>query len=119
PEFVYRLTPLALARALSENVSVEQVLAFLERVSGGRVPPNVSVSLRDWAEKFGAVRLRRAVVLQVRTEVTLQELRTLPQTAPYLIEVLSPRAALVGEEDWPRLVEELRKLGYLPQLEGL
>jgi hypothetical protein len=119
PDFVYRLTPIALARALSENVSGEQVLAFLERVSGGRVPPNVSVFLRDWAEKFGAVRLRRAVVLQVRKEITLQELRTLPQTAPYLIEVLSPRAALVSEEDWPRLVEELRKLGYLPQIEGL
>ncbi|HIP95693.1 MAG TPA: hypothetical protein EYH32_00575 [Anaerolineae bacterium] len=119
PEFVYRLTPAALARALGENVSVKQVLAFLERISGGRVPPNVSVALRGWAEKFGAVRLRRAVVLQVRKEITLQELRTLPQTAPYLIEILSPRAALVKEEDWPRLLEELRKLGYLPQVEGL
>ncbi len=118
-EFVYRLTPDALTRALGENVSVEQVLALLERISGGRVPPNVSASLRNWAEKFGAVRLRRAVVLQVRKEITLQELRTLPQTAPYLVEVLSSRAALVSEEDWPRLVEELRKLGYLPQVEGL
>ena len=119
PEFVYRLTPAALARALGENVSVKQVLAFLERISGGRVPSNVSVSLRGWAEKFGAVRLRRAVVLQVRKEITLQELRTLPQTAPYLIEIISPRAALVKEEDWPHLLEELRKLGYLPQVEGL
>jgi len=118
-EFVYRLTPAALARTLSEKVSVEQVLAFLERISDGRVPPNVSVALRDWAGKFGAVQLRRAVVLQVRKEITLQELRTLPQTAPYLIEVLSPRAALVKEEDWPRLMEELKKLGYLPQVEGL
>lgn len=118
-EFVYRLTPAALARALSEKVSVEQVLAFLERISGGRVPPNVSLALRGWAEKFGAVRLRRAVVLQVRKEITLQELRTLPQTAPYLGEILSPRAALVKEEDWPRLVKELEKLGYLPQVEGL
>jgi len=25
----------------------------------------------------------------------------------------------VAEEDWPKLVEELRKLGYLPQIEGL
>ncbi|MCR4405815.1 MAG: helicase-associated domain-containing protein [Anaerolineae bacterium] len=118
-EFVYRLTPAALARTLSEKVSVEQVLAFLERVSDRRVPPGVSVALRGWAEKFGAVRLRRAVVLQVRKEITLQELRTLPQTAPYLVEILSPRAALVKEEDWPRLVEELEKLGYLPQVEGL
>lgn len=118
-EFVYRLTPVALARALREKVSVEQVLAFLERVGGRRVPPNVSVSLRDWAEKFGVVRLRRAMVLQVRKEITLQELRTLPQTAPYLVEILSPRAALVKEEDWPRLVEELEKLGYLPQVERL
>ncbi|MBC7249148.1 MAG: helicase-associated domain-containing protein [Anaerolineae bacterium] len=118
-EFVYRLTPAALARALSEKVSVEQVLAFLERVSGGQVPPRVSVALRGWAEKFGAVRLRRAVVLQVRKEITLQELRTLPQTASYLVEILSPRAALVKEENWPRLVEELEKLGYLPQVEGL
>jgi len=100
-------------------VFVKQVLAFLERNGGERVPSNVSVFLRGWAAKFGAVRLRRAVVLQVRKEITLQELRTLPQTAPYLIEIISPRAALVKEEDWPHLLEELRKLGYLPQVEGL
>jgi len=36
-----------------------------------------------------------------------------------LKEVISPKTAIVAEEDWPKLVEELRKLGYLPQIEGL
>jgi hypothetical protein len=49
----------------------------------------------------------------------LQELQAQPQTRPYLQEIISPTAATVAEKDWPRLVEELRKLGCLPHMEGL
>jgi hypothetical protein len=59
------------------------------------------------------------VLLQVKDELILQKLQTLSQTKPYLQEIISPTAATVTEKDWPRLVEELRKLGYLPHVEGV
>ena len=55
----------------------------------------------------------------MKDELILQELQTLPETRPYLQEIISPTAAIVAEKDWPSLVEELRKLGYLPHVEGL
>jgi hypothetical protein len=59
------------------------------------------------------------VLLQVKDESILQKLQTLRQTRPHLQEIISATAATVAEKDWPSLVEELRKLGYLPHVEGL
>ncbi len=117
--YAYRLTRDSLARAFRQGIRMDMILAFLRRVSGDKVPRNVVLALRRWGEKYGQVRLRRAVLLQTRSELTLRELQKLPQTRPYLKEVISPKTAIVAEEDWPKLVEELRKLGYLPQIEGL
>jgi hypothetical protein len=46
----------------------------------------------------------------------MEELRTLPQTKVYLREIISPKAAIVAKEDWPKLLDELRRLGYLPEI---
>lgn len=117
--YVYRITRDSLARGLRQGIKTEMVLAFLKRVSGGKVPRNVVLALRNWDKRRGQVRLRRALLLQVESELTLEELSTLPQTRAYLREIISPKAAIVAKEDWPKLLDELRKLGYLPKVEGL
>jgi len=116
--YLYHVTQDSLARLLREDIKVETVLGFLKQATAGRLPANVAHTLRQWGQKYGQVSLRPVVLLQVKDELILQELQTLPQTRPYLQEIISPQAATVAEKDWPRLVEELRKLGYLPHVEG-
>jgi hypothetical protein len=114
--YAYRLTRGSLARGLRQGIKTEMILAFLKRVSGGKVPRNVVSALRNWDKKRGQVRLRRALLLQVGSEVTMEELSASPQTKVYLREIISPTAAIVAQEDWPKLLDELHKLGYLPNV---
>ena len=117
--FSYRVTPESLARSGEQGIALSQIVALLERATEGSLPRNVPILLADWERKADKISLRRAVVLQTADELTLQELQHLPQTRDYLREVLGPRAALVAEGDWSRLVQALKKLGYLPRVEGL
>jgi hypothetical protein len=116
--YVYRITRDSLARGLRQGIKIEMVLAFLKRVSGGKIPQNVASALRNWDRKRGQVRLRRALLLQVESELIMEELSASPQTRAYLREIISPKAAIVTQEDWPKLLDELRKLGYLPEVES-
>ncbi|MFQ6059437.1 MAG: helicase-associated domain-containing protein [Anaerolineae bacterium] len=116
--YVYRITRNSLARGLRQGIVIEMVLTFLKRVSGGKVPRNVVSALRSWDKKRGQVRLRKALLLQVESELTLEELSTSPRTRAYLREIISPKAAIIAPEDWPKLLDELRKLGYLPKVES-
>lgn len=116
--YAYRITRDSLGRGLRQGIKTEMVLAFLKRVSGDKVPQNVVSALRSWDKKRGQIRLRRALLLQVESELTLEELTASPQTRAYLREIVSPKAAIIAREDWPKLLDELRKLGYLPEVES-
>jgi hypothetical protein len=48
PPFRYRITQSGLRRAASQGIPMEQVLAFLEDRSDGRVPANVLRALQRW-----------------------------------------------------------------------
>ncbi|MGA9347836.1 MAG: helicase-associated domain-containing protein [Anaerolineae bacterium] len=115
--YVYRITRDSLARGLRQGIKIEMVLAFLKRVSGDKVPRNVVSALQNWDKKRGQIRLRKTLLLQVESELTLEELSTLPPIRAYLREIISPKAAIVAEEDWPKLLDELRKLGYFPEID--
>ena len=119
PPFGYRISPESLSHSREQGIALSQILAFLERATNRNLPRNVTALLRDWDRKADKIALRRGVLLQTADEQTLKELQRLPQTRDYLQQVLGPQAALVAEEDWLGLVRELKKLGYLPRVEGL
>jgi hypothetical protein len=116
--YMYRITRDSLGRGLRQGIKTGMVLAFLKRVSGDKVPQNVVLALRSWDKKRGQIRLRKALLLQVESELILEELTASPQTRAYLREIVSPKAAIIAREDWPKLLDELRKLGYLPEVES-
>jgi len=115
----YRFTPASLARADKQGIRVEQVLSFLGRASGGRLPGALVQALRRWAQAGTQVRLRDMVVLQVTSAQVLEALRASPAVRPYLGEALGPLAVAVRRADWPRLEQAIRQIGYLPEVEGL
>lgn len=119
PLFTYRITPESLARSREQEIALSQIVALLERATDGKLPRNVPMLLTDWERKMGKVALRRVVVLETADELTMQELQHLPQTRGYLQEILGPQAAVIEEDDCPRLLQALTELGYLAKVEGL
>jgi hypothetical protein len=115
-EYVYALTPAVLGRALSEGIEIERIERFLSRISQGHVPAASILRLRHWAQRYGHVRLRRAVILETRTPQTMAELRTMERVKGYLRQAVSPTMAVVREGDWDPLVQELYRAGYLPEI---
>jgi hypothetical protein len=110
---IYRLHVGALGRALSRGIRVDQILAFLEQVSGGRVPANVAGQLQLWAGRHGQVELDEVALLRVESERTMRELAVLPETRSLIGRQISPTTALVRKEHLARLRKALRDLGYL------
>jgi hypothetical protein len=49
--YVYRITRESLARAFRQGIEMEGILAFLRRVSRGKLPRNVLIALRSFGEK--------------------------------------------------------------------
>ncbi|HOU24144.1 MAG TPA: hypothetical protein PLN42_07830, partial [Anaerolineae bacterium] len=50
---IYRIDGTALRACLQEGATLRQILAFLKRVSGGRLPAETAESLRALAEARG------------------------------------------------------------------
>jgi len=112
--FVYRITRTSLSRALSQGIRVDQVLAFLKRVTGDRLPSKAVEMLRSWAGRYGEVRLIRAAVLETKTAAVMRKLRAHAAIGPLLGEPLSPTRALVSDQNWRKVLALLQQSGYLP-----
>jgi hypothetical protein len=115
-EYVYAITAPSLARSLGAGIEVARIERFLARISGEQVPSAMLVRLRGWAAGYGQVSLRRVVILETRSLQVMAQLRRHERIRGYLRRALSPTTALVRESDWPRLIEELYRAGYLPEI---
>lgn len=116
--FVYRITPASLGRALGQDIRLNQVMAFLKRVTGDQLPPQAIETLRGRAGRYGEVRLIRAAVLETKTAAVMRELRAHQAIGPLLGEALSPTRTLVAEQNWRQVLALLRQTGYLPPPSG-
>jgi len=116
--FIYRVTRTSLSRALSQGIRLDQVLAFLKRVTRDRLPSKAVEMLRGWAGRYGEVRLIRTAVLEVKTAAVMRDLRAHPAIGPLLGEPLSPTRTLVAERNRRQIEAQLQQAGYLPTRQG-
>jgi hypothetical protein len=113
----HRITRGSLARARNTGVKGDAILQFLQRASGGRVPPRVAAGLTRWDQHGGAVRIQRGAVLRVEDAAVLANLRADPAVAPLLGDLLSAQAVLVSEPNLRKLQHALEELGYTTRVE--
>ncbi len=114
---LHRITRGGLARARAAGVRAEAIVEFLQRASGGHVPPRVAAALARWDQHGGAVRITRGAVLRVEDASILAALRADAAVAPLLGNLLSAQAALVNEADLPKLLKALDELGYTAKVD--
>ncbi|MHB0857233.1 MAG: helicase-associated domain-containing protein [Anaerolineae bacterium] len=112
----YRITGESVWDSQNAGVKVEQILAFLNRVSGGQVPATVVSTLQAWGSRFGGVALRRQVLLEAADEKTMQQIASRPDMRGLLGRPISATMCLVAEEDVGELTRKLKALGIWPHL---
>ncbi|MFL7790990.1 MAG: helicase-associated domain-containing protein [Anaerolineae bacterium] len=114
--FTYRLMPTSLERARQQGISVARVLEFLSQATGAPVPRSVEVALTRWDARGPEARLERVSILRLASEELMAQAMSFPSTRRLIREQIGPKAALVREKDWSRLVAALGEMGVVPDI---
>lgn len=117
PEHIhtYRVSPLSIWNARAAGVPVEEILDALEGLSKYPVPEHVPIQIRDFASRYGRLRLLRdpgGLTLSADEELLAEEVSRTRLVAPLLGERLSPAAFRVEPGDRGRLKQALIKAGF-------
>ena len=117
PEFIhtYRVTPLSLWNAAALEMSLEEIIAGLERLSRYRVPANVIFNIREWHGTYGKLVLRHASAGRLRLTVEdrniLERLRHDRSLQQFWLES-DARGMLIAAGERGNLKHALIKAGY-------
>ena len=97
---VYRVTDRSIWRGLQEGIEMSAILTFFcAAPAPGKRHRNVDAQFAGLGRRvFGLIKLSGVVLLTVRDEQAMRELRALPQVQPYIKEVISPLAVDRGRE---------------------
>lgn len=117
PEHVhtYRITPLSIWNACAAGVSVEEIAQTLTTYSKYAVPEHVMTAVRDYAGRYGRLRIvrdGRGLVLATHDAALAEEIARNPRVAPQLRERLNALEFLISPELRGRLKQALIKVGF-------
>ena len=112
----YRITEESVWQSQNAGIRGEQIIGFLRRVSGDRVPGVLMRSLLAWGGRSGRATIARVVMLRTADERTMNQIAASTELKPLLGERLSPTTCLVEEQHLAILTERLKVLGIWPRL---
>jgi len=117
PEHVhtYRITPLSIWNACAAGVRPDKIAAALDEFSKYEVPAHVATEVRDYASRYGRLRLVRGtdgLILSANDAPLAEEVLRARQVAPLLVKRLSPVEFRVRPADRGRLKQALVKIGF-------
>lgn len=117
PEHVhtYRITPLSIWNACAAGVLPDEIVTVLHTYSKYPVPEHVTVQVRDYASRYGRLRLLRektGLVLEADAPPLAEEIAHNKLSIPLLAERLGPTRFGIRSEDRGRLKLILVKIGF-------
>jgi DNA excision repair protein ERCC-3 len=117
PEHVhtYRITPLSIWNACAAGVSTEEIVETLVGFSKYPVPQHVLVEIRDYASRYGRVKLlrdERGLVLATNEEALAEQMVHSKQVAPLLGKRWSAREFAVSPAARGEIKQALIKIGF-------
>jgi DNA excision repair protein ERCC-3 len=117
PEHVhtYRVTPLSIWNACAAGVSAVEIAAALDEYSKYPVPEHVAVSIRDFASRYGRLRLlrdARGLVLTANDAPLAEEVARNKHLAPLLRERLSALEFRIDPAARGEIKQALVKIGF-------
>lgn len=119
PEHVhtYRITPLSIWNACAAGLTADGIVAALETYAKYPVPQHVAASVRDFASRYGRLRLLRdgrdgTLRLQCADVALAEEVSRQRAIAPLLAERFDGTSFRVAAESRGRLKQALVKIGF-------
>jgi hypothetical protein len=112
PTAVFRLTRRSVQHALQEGITLDDIVAFLERETRIAPPQNVLMTLREWAGEYGRISIRRSALLEADTAATLERIRNDRRIRLPNVHALDQQLWELAPGDAAGLTERLRKAGY-------
>jgi hypothetical protein len=112
----YRVTEQSVAAGYRSGVRAEQMISFLQRISGNAVPHTLLARLLAWGGRFGRVWARNRILIEAVDKATMRELRADPEIKPYLDLAVDSTRHLVRERDAETLFAKLRARGIWAQI---
>jgi len=96
-------------RAFDKNITADEIIELIKRLSGGRADDSFFWNLKDWEKRHGEVSLKKGVILTLS-----EDRRYLAETRPlaHLIsETLAPGIYLLSEDSMDDAADALRGAG--------
>jgi len=117
PEHVhtYRVTPLSVWNACAAGVTAAEIIAALQEFSKYPVPEHVAVEIRDFASRYGRLRLsrdERGLILRANDAPLAEEVSRSKHIAPLLRERLSVLEFRVAPAARGEIKQALVKIGF-------
>lgn len=117
PEHIhtYRITPLSIWNACAAGVTPDEIADTLRRFSKYEVPQHVAVEIRDYASRYGRLRLVRDdefLRLDANDPPLAEEISRNKHVAPLLTERLSTTAFRVAPAARGKLKQALVRIGF-------
>ena len=122
PEHIhtYRISPLSIWNACAAGVPIDVIVGALQDFSRFAVPPHVATQVRDFAARFGRVRIERdpdsadgAQLLVLTSDAVLaEELCHGKQLSPLLTDRVAPNCFRIRQLDRGRIKQALIKAGF-------
>lgn len=115
---VYRIHAGSVERARERGMTEEEMIDLLEQLTGGRVPANVTVGIRQWCRRVGRIVLRHALLVEGDDEELIGELERIPELGEMILERVGRRVLIADKSREEELRDRLKQLGFPPRKEG-
>lgn len=115
----YHISRETIAAALESGLTSGDIIQFLETNSSAPLPQNVRTSILDWIGEFGKIEIREGMAVLAEDEYILQNILSHPATGRLVGDRIGPRAAWLDGCNCEELVNELKRIGYLPRVRKL
>jgi hypothetical protein len=114
----YHLIQSHVAAALGSGGSIADCRRLLRKLTQGPLPETVEARLAAWEQRFGALGVRPAVLVEARSSTELDEALGDERVRPFVRARLGPTVAEVPAADVLELAAALREGGHLPRVDA-
>ena len=111
PRRLFDVSPLSLARAAENGMTVAQMSRWFQQRTGGEMPAAIRLLLHAATPGVGPFPTRRPIVMSAPSPDLLDGLLQHPATGPHLGDRLGPTTAIIPDDDIEPLRKALADLG--------
>lgn len=108
---VYKISFSAIVNALEKDISVEEIIAYLQEYSSNGIPENVLITLKKWEFESKRIWIRKATIVETDDRYLLEELKSIKTVSKNVLSDL-PHVFEIDEKSVNKVKRELEKKNH-------